>query len=286
MVNQNPFNDFLSFETHVFGLNSFIARYDPYLIRYGEYLFSVNALQSIKGASETIPLIQPGETILDLGCEQNIFSLYLAYLGAQIIGIDLNPQVWPALEAQQKKVEQATGKKLTLTFQAGDATNLSFAEESVDKVISISSVEHMFSSDGHGDAMAIESIARVLKPGGHAILTVPMSNGGPFHESPTGDANFGYSYRLYTPEALKERLLYHPKLETMRVQFLAQTTPDQRYQNTHFIHFWVSLTPEERLKWDWANPIFASVFNPIIEEEEAKERPETVNTALVWLKKK
>ncbi len=271
-----PFDGFLRFQQGAFGENHLIAQYDPYLIRYGEYRFTLEMLSP-----------QPGETILDTGCESNIFILYLAYLGCNMIGVDLNPQVWDLLRERKERVEAETGRDLQVDFQAQDATQLSLEPESVDKVIAISSVEHMFSDRGPGDRLAVAAMARVLRPGGLAVLTLPMSNGGPFHESPHGDAGFGAPYRLYTPEALEERILSHPELETVSLRYLAQTTPDPCYEDLGFFRFWMeSLTEKERAKWAWAVPILTAVFNPIVSRKEGEKRLETVNTALICLCKK
>ena len=270
------FDNFLSFETQVFGESFPIPAYDPYLIRYGEYRFVL----------EMLPF-QSGETVLDLGCERNIFILYLAHLGVRALGVDLNPQVWEGLHENKTIVERMTGRKLDVTFRAEDATRLGLESESVDKVIAISSIEHMFSEQGHGDQLAMAGVARVLKPGGLAVITLPMSNGGPFHEAPKGDEQFGGPYRLYTPEALKERILSQPELDQVQLCHLAHTTPDSRYAHLQFFRFWMeSLTPEERRKWAWANPILAAIFNPIVSQEEGERRPETVNTVLICLRKK
>jgi SAM-dependent methyltransferase len=269
-------NDFLEFEQHVFGDLYPIAHYDPYLIRYGEYAFALKMLN-----------IHPNEEIIDIGCEANFFMLYLASMGARIHGIDLNPKVWITLRQRISLVEHTFKHSLNVSFNAEDATNLSAASGSFDKAIAISSIEHMFSANGHGDQLAVGNIARVLKPGGIAVITVPMSNGGAFTECPQGDKRFAGPYRVYTPEALHERFLNNSQLETVTVQYLAQTTPDSRYPNLHFFRFWMNeLTPEERMKWAWANAIFATTFNPIITMEEGLSRLDTVNTALICLKKK
>lgn len=272
----NAFNRFLLFEKNVFGERFPIASYDPFLVRYGEYRFALDVLS-----------IQPGETLLDLGCEANIFILYLAHLGARTIGVDLNPEVWAELEKKKQVVERSINQELEVKFKAEDATQLSLEPESVDKVVAISSIEHMFSEDGHGDQLAMQSIARVLKPGGLAALSIPMSNGGPFHEAPRGDRGFAAPYRLYTPEAVRERILSHPDLEKVHLYYLAQTTPDPRYEHLHFFRFWMdSLAPQERKQWAWATAILAGVFNPIVSEEEGERRLEAVNTALICLRKK
>lgn len=270
------FNGFLEFEKRVFGESFPIATYDPYMIRYGEYRFALEMLH-----------FHPGETVLDLGCEKNFFLLYLTYQGVRALGVDLNPMAWKELQKRKKRVEQAIGRKLQVIFKADDATQLSLEPESVDKVIAISSIEHMFSERGHGDQLAMASIARVLKPGGLAAITLPMSDGGPFHEAPTGDERFAGPYRLYTPEAVKERILSQPELVNVSLKYLAHTSPDPRYSHIHFFRFWMEcLTAEERWKWAWANPILADLFNPDISQEEGERRLGTVNTVLICLRKK
>ncbi len=276
MESSDRFNDFLKFEQMVFGDSFPIAVYDPALIRYGEYRFVLDALP-----------LQPSETVLDLGCEANILLLYLAYKGCRLIGVDINPRVWHSLEERKKKVERVTGRKLDVTFKADDATHLSLPPTSVDAVVAVSSIEHMFSKSGHGDQLAIESIARVLKPSGLAAVTVPMSNGVPFHESPKGDARFAGPYRLYTPETLRERYLSNPMLETMRLDYLANSTPDIRFDQMHFHRFWLqTLKAQDRMKWAWAQPILAAIFNPIVSSEEGYVRIETLNTALICFQKR
>jgi len=269
------FEAFLEFELKVFGGDFPVAAYDPYLIRYGEYRFALDMLAP-----------RPGEVIMDVGCGANIFGFFLAYLGARVISVDMDFQVAREFQARKEIVEKSIGRKLAIEFILGDATRLNLAPDSVDKCLAISSIEHMFSPDGPGDRLALRSIAHILRPGGIAVITLSMSGGGRFHESSTGDARFGGPYRLYTPEALEERILSQPELEVVRWSYLAYTTPEP-YENPCFYHFWLEhLSPGERWKWAWANPILAAVFNPIVSREEGERRLETVNTALICLRKK
>ncbi len=276
MHSSNAYTDFLEFEKMVFGDSFPIATYDPALIRYGEYRFVLDVLT-----------FAPGKTVLDLGCEANIFLLYLAYTGSRVIGVDINPKVWQLLDDKKKMVEKVTGRIPDVTFKTDDATCLSLPPDSVDTVIAVSSIEHMFSKSGHGDQMAIESIARVLKPGGLAAVTVPMSNGEPFHETPKGDKRFAGPYRLYTPETLQERLLSHPQLEIVRHGYLSNSTPDSRYPDMYFHQFWMNtLSAKERLKWAWAFPILAATFNPMVTRDDGHSRVHTLNTALICYRKR
>ena len=269
------FADFLSFETRVFGEPAPIARYDPYLIRYGEYRFILESIAPKRG-----------DVILDLGCEANLRMFFLAVRGADVIGVDMDEGLTGLIEERRELVRQVTGVEPSLRFVVQDATKLDLPSDSVDTVIATSSIEHMYTDEANGDECAVASIAHVLKPGGFAAITVPMSNGGPFHEAPKGDARFAGPYRLYTPETIRERFLSNPDLEVVRHAYLAQTTPDPRYDDLRFAGFWHSFTEEEKLRWSWAYPILSGVFNPIVEAELGRRRESSLNTALVLLRKR
>jgi SAM-dependent methyltransferase len=269
------FADFLAFERQVFGDPQPIALYDPYLIRYGEYRFILASLP-----------LEPGVDVVDLGCETNLLMLFLAIRGANVIGLDLDPALAQTVEERKELVHRVTGVEPSLQFVVGDATDHGLQPASADIVVATSSIEHMFSDLGHGDQLAVDGIRRVLRPGGVAAITVPMSNGAPFHESPTGDERFAGPYRLYTPAALAERLLSNPQLRTVQHKYLAHTTPDPTSEDGRFHQFWLELTLEERLKWSWANPILSATFNPIVGPGAMAEREPSLNTALLFLRKK
>jgi SAM-dependent methyltransferase len=59
-----------------------------------------------------------------------------------------------------------------LKYDRADARELSCPARSFDRVISISVIEHIYPAED-GDLRALREIARVLKPGGEFLLTVP-----------------------------------------------------------------------------------------------------------------
>lgn len=269
-------NDFLRFEYEIFGEQYPVPAYDSYLIRYGEYSYVL----------EHLP-INAEPIIVDIGSDANVLLFYMASFGARVIGVDLNKQLEKGIRSRQKQVESTIERSLNLSFRVEDATLLpSLADNSVDAVTAVSAIEHMFSPHGAGDQLAMGAIARVLKPGGVAIVTLPTSNGGPFHESPSGDARYHLPYRLYTPQAIEDRILANSNLELVDLSYLAQTTPDPRFGNLHFFNFWLNLSTEERWKWAWMQPHLAARFNPRISRSEGESRLDTVNTALLCIRKR
>ena len=270
IATDGPYADFLRFELAVFGEELFLPGYDPHLIRYGEYRFVCDHLDP-----------RPGLRILDVGCEANIFQVFAASRGAHVVGIDVDPGAEGPLRERERLAQLALERPIRVEFQAVDATAFRPAGKLFDVVIAVSSIEHFFVADGHGDSLAMDTIACAVRPGGLALVTVPMSNGGVFFEVASGDDRFGYSYRLYTPEVLQERLCSHPELELVDRRFLAQSTPDPRFEPLRFIRFWQDLEADARRQWGFAHPLLAEMFNPAISETEARARPLCVNTALL-----
>ncbi len=89
---------------------------------------------------------------------------------ADVIAVDLHP----GIAEQRARSERAPGcrpaGRLKVGLVQADASGPPLADESVDRATAVSTIEHVTGPDG--DRRAGE-IARVLKPGGVARLTVP-----------------------------------------------------------------------------------------------------------------
>jgi SAM-dependent methyltransferase len=105
-----------------------------------------------------------GALIVDLGCVESKLSLELANRGYKVLGVDLRPYPF---------------RHPNLRTLCGDFVTSPIAEDSVDAVLAVSTLEHFgFGSYGRAakfssDVAAISKIRRILKPGGQLILTVP-----------------------------------------------------------------------------------------------------------------
>ncbi len=92
------------------------------------------------------------------------------------------------------------GRRDAFIVQSEDATRLSFADGSVDLVTAVSTIEHI---PGDGDIRAMAEFARVLRPGGRVVVTVPTDATYIENEKTFYYAGFE---RRYDPAALRERL--------------------------------------------------------------------------------
>jgi SAM-dependent methyltransferase len=144
-------------------------------------------------------------TVLDLGCGEGRHAFEAYRRGASVIAVD-----WGRHEVE------TTRRWLTAITEAGEApasaraevvrgdlTALPVPDASVDRVIASEVLEHI-----PDDVTAMTEIARVLKPGGRAAVTVPRY--GPericWALSDEYHANEGGHIRIYRADVLRARL--------------------------------------------------------------------------------
>ncbi len=107
---------------------------------------------------------KPGCSILDIGCGTGRTTFGLFKTGYQVIGVDITP----AMIKVAQEVSQA--EKLSINYEVGDATQLSFKDNEFDNAL--------FSFNGwcqiptsKARQQALSEAYRVIKPGGHFIFT-------------------------------------------------------------------------------------------------------------------
>lgn len=124
-----------------------------------------------------------GARVLDVGCGDGITCLILARCrGVRVVGLDLEPPLFRSDEsgAQARRLAGLVVQRLdqglslddvlaggALRFFRGDATRLSFADDSFDVLLSRSAMEHIVPVE-----RALAEMARVVRPNGlihHAI---------------------------------------------------------------------------------------------------------------------
>lgn len=121
--------------------------------------------------------------VLDMGCCESRLPIALASRGYRVVGFDVNSYPYP-----HPRLRAVRGNILRAPFE----------DASFSRIIAISVIEHI--GIGHygdplareGDHRAVEEIARLLRPGGSAILTVPF-----------GKAMTNEWMRVYDPPRLR-----------------------------------------------------------------------------------
>jgi SAM-dependent methyltransferase len=130
--------------------------------------------------------------LLDVGVGERpygaVFTPHVQrYLGLEyppVVFGNLNPELWNYIHVVHGIID---------VF--GDGQELPVATASVDTVLSLEVLEHL-----PAPGRCVAEMARVLKPGGRLLLTVPFLQ--PLHQLP-------HDFRRYTPRGLRELLDAH-----------------------------------------------------------------------------
>ena len=132
-----------------------------YAARLWEYPYAVLAAD-----------LEPGMKVADIGCGMTPFTIYLKdHAGCEVTGVD--PDVFQAgIRYKAHGVSREFIERAGLKFLKGDMDAIPLETDSQDRVFSISVMEHVQPDVRY---RGMQEIARVLKPGGRAVLTVDMS---------------------------------------------------------------------------------------------------------------
>lgn len=114
--------------------------------------------------------IGPSDRLLDLGCGGGRHAFEALRRGARVIAADLDVKELSPVSGMfgAMRVEGEVGQSAIAAVLGADATSLPFPDGSFDKVIAAEILEHV-----PNDLQAMSEIARVLRPGGSAAITVP-----------------------------------------------------------------------------------------------------------------
>ena len=149
--------------------------------------------------------IRPGQRVLDLGCGGGRHAFEVYRRGGNVVAFDLDPtELGPVRDmfAAMREAGEA-GPRTQATAVSGDATGMPFGDGTFDRVIAAEVLEHVLD-----DQRAMNELARVLRPGGLAAITVPSwlpericwTLSTEYHEVPGGHV------RIYTRVELEAKL--------------------------------------------------------------------------------
>jgi SAM-dependent methyltransferase len=149
--------------------------------------------------------VRRGMSVLDLGCGEGRHAFEAYRRGAHVVAVDLSAKDLATTREWCAAIRLAgeAPAAATATAVRADLRALPFPDDSFDRVIASEVLEHI-----PDDAGAIAELARVLKPGGRAAVTVPRW----FPErvcwalSDEYHANEGGHVRIYKASELSDRL--------------------------------------------------------------------------------
>jgi cyclopropane fatty-acyl-phospholipid synthase-like methyltransferase len=117
--------------------------------------------------------LKPGGRLLDVGSGQSHFPLYVASrTDITVVALDATPRVLWQKDTEARFVRRGIVPPGRLRVVVADARDTGLADGEFDYISLISTIEHV---EGDGDSAGMQELARVLKPGGRLVLTVPYN---------------------------------------------------------------------------------------------------------------
>lgn len=164
-----------------------------------------------------------GRRVIDIGCGEGYGPALLADSAEEVLGIDIAPEV----------VEHASSdyRAPNLSFEVMDVGSLDVGSRSFDVAVSLQVIEHIVDESGY-----LQEMARVLKPGGAALITTPNR----LTISPGSDSPINpYHLREYTPEELSSRLAgYFARVDISGIFHAGWLKLNDRVRMVDFIKFY------------------------------------------------
>jgi len=205
-------------------------------------------------------MVEAGLRVLDIGSGGSILPTFLLSKGCIVYSTDIDENF---IKIQTQYIQRLKLEHLVnigrFKIEIQDARNLSYPEQSFDRVTAISSLEHI---SGEGDCRAMREIARVLVPGGRAVITVPCDNY--YVEKKYGpDRDYLYE-RWYDPTAIRKRLIEPSGLVVKKIEYFN----DKGFE---FNKFWWRLNPRIRMLYQGALIIPSIVFQRRTDEKSLED---------------
>lgn len=193
----------------------------------------------------------------------NVASPFLSSIALQTDGVEVTTvDIQDSAVSDQNDLIQSLGLSRQQSV-AMDARSLRFGADSFDRVLAISSIEHI---PDNGDTEAIKEIARVLKPGGRAVVTVPYVDGeaydeyrgGPVYER-DGSGAQTFFQRYYSVETLQQRLVRPSGLHCKTIEYVYERKIAKSPRTT----LWTRLNHPKYLKliFEILSPLLYPVFH-------------------------
>jgi SAM-dependent methyltransferase len=223
--------------------------------------------------------LRSARRVLEVGSSNLFLAPYIAVrYGVEVHATDQDPIV----RIQESWIRRVGHGELLETggFVAAqeDATHLSYPDESFDRIVCVSTIEHV-----EDTGQAAREISRVLRPGGLAGFTVPFSSHfrevhldhGFYGKTHSGTPLF-YEY-IFDRDKLEEKLIVPSGLDPVSLTFLGE--PQLKASRVVFNPILGKPLSYARWLWPWA----ARLFLKPIGEQHVTEGEE--NIAVLILRK-
>ena len=138
-------------------------RYDLMVWFIDTFVFR-GQVRELRQRTATLARMQPGETVLDVGCGTGTLAIEVARRvgrAGRVAGVD------PGTQQIARAHAKAARRHVSIEFQIGVIEHLAFPDQTFDVVLSTLMMHHLPASLKR---QGLAEIARVLKPGGRLVI--------------------------------------------------------------------------------------------------------------------
>ena len=162
------------------------------------------------------------DRVLDLGSPKDLAVLLARYGGCAVVATDILPEAI-SLSERYAVAQGVAGKGAGQVWsEVQDGRRMPYADASFHAAFSVSVLEHI---PDDGDSAAIAELARIVKPGGDIVLTVPYAEAyretfvdRPVYERARRGDEPVFFERHYDDRALADRLIGPSSCELVDLQ--------------------------------------------------------------------
>lgn len=173
---------------------------------------------------------RPGERVLDLASPK-LLGVYLTRRGVRVTSVDAFPD---EVERWRRLAPEAS-------FELADGRSLPYGDASFDHAYSISVLEHV-----DGDAEALAELARVVRPRGRILLTLPYARNAwdEWRDRPLyGEGERPVLFQRWYDDERVERLLASVPALTLADRSVVRLVPNWNALYTRLFPWLVPLGP-------------------------------------------